>query len=104
MKYGVSMTTLPARSTFTRLDAVISSNRKPYGLIRKWCCGPGTRKEICVKTRSSHPYRAVNRYIAARSTRACHSAGDMRSFTLACFMAVSFKNVVWQVDDGCQFC
>ena len=62
-------TLLPSRSIRTRLDAVISSNMKPYGLIRK-SCGPGTRAEMCVNTRSSQPKCATSRYAAARSTRA----------------------------------
>jgi hypothetical protein len=32
---GPSMIFRPSMSTFTRLEAVISSNRRPYGLIRK---------------------------------------------------------------------
>jgi hypothetical protein len=53
MKYGVSITTVPSMSTFTRLDAVISSKKCPKGLIRKWWSAPGTRIEMCVNTRSS---------------------------------------------------
>ena len=49
-----------ARSIFTRLEAVISSNIIPYGLMRKWCSGPGTRAERWVKTRSSQPYMATS--------------------------------------------
>ncbi|MNP60664.1 hypothetical protein D3C76_1557670 [compost metagenome] len=33
--YGDGSTAWPFRSIFTRLDAVISSNINPYGLIRK---------------------------------------------------------------------
>jgi hypothetical protein len=34
-KLLVSLIILPLRSTLTRLDAVISSNKYPYGLIKK---------------------------------------------------------------------
>src|SRR5438046_1233184 len=44
----------PLRSIFTRLEAVISSKKTPYGLIRNWSSASGTRSVMCVKTRSSH--------------------------------------------------
>ncbi len=52
---GESMTFLPSRSILTRLEALISSKNTPYGLMRNWSSVPGTRSEMCVKTRSSHP-------------------------------------------------
>ena len=58
MPTGSSMI-LPSRSIFTSEDAVISSNIMPNGLIRKWCSGPGTRAEKCVKMRSVHLYCAA---------------------------------------------
>jgi hypothetical protein len=61
MSNGLFITLLPSRSIVTRLDAVTSANVMPYGLIRKWCSRPGTRAEICVKTKSSQPYMATNR-------------------------------------------
>ncbi|MNP18286.1 hypothetical protein D3C76_1107610 [compost metagenome] len=51
---------LPARSIFTRLEAVISWNIRPKGLIRKSSV-PGTLAEMWVKIRSSQPYRAIRR-------------------------------------------
>ena len=52
-------------STFTRLDAVISSNISPYGLIKKWCASPltdaGSLALMCVNTRSLQPYSATSR-------------------------------------------
>ena len=53
---GESITLLHCGSTLTSDDAVISSNISPYGLIRKWCSGPGTRALMWVKTRSLQPY------------------------------------------------
>ncbi|MNC78964.1 hypothetical protein D3C75_1313130 [compost metagenome] len=58
---GVASTGRPCRSIFTRLEAVISSNSKPYGLIRKWCSGPGRRREIWVKIRSLMRKWAISR-------------------------------------------
>ena len=39
----------PSRATVTRQAAVISSNSKPKGVIRKWCRGPGPRDEISLE-------------------------------------------------------
>jgi hypothetical protein len=61
MGQGLSPTLFPCMSIFTRLEAVISSNIIPYGLIRKWCSGPGTRAVIWVKTRSSQWKWATSR-------------------------------------------
>src|SRR4029077_20392571 len=44
--------------------------------MRNWSSVPGTRAEMWVKTRSSHPKRATRRYAAARSTRTAHSSGE----------------------------
>src|SRR5262245_29167000 len=46
MSYSEGITLRPSRSTFTSEDAVISSNIQPYGLMRKWCSGPGTRADV----------------------------------------------------------
>ena len=43
------------------LAPVISEKSIPYGLIKKWCAPPDRRAEMCVKTRSSQPYRAIRR-------------------------------------------
>ncbi len=51
---GESSIFWPLRSIFTRLEAVISSKKTPYGLIRNWSSASGTRSVMCVKTRSSH--------------------------------------------------
>ena len=58
---GDSPTLLPSRSILTRLEAVISSKKRPYGLIRNWSSVPGTRALMCVKTRSSQPKRDTSR-------------------------------------------
>ena len=52
---GESSSLLPSWSILTRLDAVISSKKTPYGLIRNWSSVPGTRAVMWVKTRSSQP-------------------------------------------------
>ena len=41
---------LPLRfgSVVTSDEAVTSSKERPYGLMRKWCSGPGTRALMCV--------------------------------------------------------
>ncbi len=46
---------LPSWSISTSDDAVISSNIRPYGLIRKLWSSPGTRALMCVNTRSLQP-------------------------------------------------
>jgi hypothetical protein len=48
-------------STFRRFEAVISSNISPEGLISIWSVVPGTRAELCVRTRSSQPKCAISR-------------------------------------------
>jgi hypothetical protein len=58
---GESMILLHCWSTFTSEEAVISSNISPYGLIRKWCSGPGMRAVMWVNTRSLQPYIATSR-------------------------------------------
>ena len=57
---GVSCSTLPSMSILTRLEAVISSNIMPYGLIRK-CSVPGIFAVMWVKTRSSQWKSATSR-------------------------------------------
>src|SRR5437867_11352941 len=49
--------------------------------MRNWSSAPGTRSEMCVKTRSSQPKSAHARYAAARSTRAAHSSGETLSLS-----------------------
>src|ERR1700736_4535308 len=88
------------RSTLTSDDAVISSNIIPYGLIRKWCSGPGTRAEIWVNTRSSQPNSAVRRYAAARLTRASHSAEETACFRLTSDEATSTLLIQWFQQSG----
>ncbi len=58
---GDSPTFSPRRSIFTRLDAVISSKKSPYGLMRNWSWVPGTRAVMWVKTRSSQPKSCTSR-------------------------------------------
>ena len=65
-------------STFTSDDAVISSNISPYGLIRKWCSGPGTRAVMWVKIPAAiisgiMTISIAGREVPARS-RACGSS------------------------------
>ena len=50
-----STDTSKVSTKLTKLEAVISSNKKPYGLIKKWSSAPGTFAEIWVKIKSSHP-------------------------------------------------
>jgi hypothetical protein len=52
---GEASSLFPARSILTRLEAVISSKKIPYGLIKNWSSASGTRAVMCVKTRSSQP-------------------------------------------------
>ena len=49
------MSLLQRWSTLISDDAVISSNISPYGLMRKWCSGPGMRALMWVKIRSLQP-------------------------------------------------
>src|SRR5687768_7760885 len=90
---GDSSILLPSWSTFTRLDAVISSKKSPYGLMRNASFVPGTRALMCVKTRSSQPNRATSRYAAARSTRIAHSSGE----TLRASEGMSSSSVLMRV-------
>src|SRR5258707_6759843 len=67
--------------------------------MRNWSSVPGTRSEMCVKTRSSQPNSAHARYAAARSTRAAHSSGETVSFRegmsrAAGFIGDPFSNIV----------
>ena len=56
-----SSSLLPCASILIRLDAVISSNIRPYGLIRNESWLPGSRALMWVKTRSSHLNAATSR-------------------------------------------
>src|SRR5437868_12631455 len=58
--------------------------------MRNWSSVPGTRSEMCVKTRSSQPNSAHARYAAARSTRAAHSSGETVSFREGMSRAAGF--------------
>src|SRR5688572_8435925 len=75
--YSLFPTRLPSASIFTRDDAVTSSKRRPYGLMRKWCSGPGTRALMWVYMSSDHPRWSAIRYAPASCTRNAHSAGEM---------------------------
>src|SRR5262245_18109341 len=77
---------LPAKSIFTRLDAVTWWKSMPWGLSRYAGVGPGTRREMWVLINSDIPYLSARRYPAANWMRSSRSSSDispMRRWSVA---------------------
>src|SRR5215468_12121519 len=62
---GESPILRPCRSIFTRLDAVISSKKSPYGLIRNWSSAPGDVGEGQILPAIPHEQPIAGRQIDA---------------------------------------